>query len=232
MSSRILRKASAAEAAPLVWTSIGGSIDDTASNESDAAPESIAPPDPGGPTWEEYRALEAKLRSLEQQAPAREQAIRQAARQEADAAAEARWKEALERTARSLVELAAFRPKLRKDAEEDVVKLSVAMARRILRRELTLDAEAMVGLVKAAMERIELRETHRVRLRPEDAPLIKAFLDRIGGPHRIDVVPDNTIERGGLLFETQRGTMDASVETQLDEIERGFTDLLGRKNER
>ncbi|MBL8228696.1 MAG: hypothetical protein JNL98_09475 [Bryobacterales bacterium] len=231
MSSRILRKASLAEAAPLVWTSIGESLEDAAV-EGEPPPQPSATAVSAGPSWEEYRALEGKLRSLEQQAPAKEQAIRQAARQEADAAAEARWKEALEKTSRALADLAAFRPKLRREAEEDVVKLSVAMARRILRRELTIDPEAMAGLVKAALERVELRETHRVRLRPEDAPLIKAFLDRIGSPHRIDVVADNAIERGGLLFETQRGTMDASVETQLEEIERGFTDLLGRKNER
>jgi flagellar biosynthesis/type III secretory pathway protein FliH len=30
--------------------------------------------------------------------------------------------------------------------------------------------------------------------------------------------------------ETAKGHLDASVETQLDEIERGFTDLIGRNS--
>jgi flagellar assembly protein FliH len=232
MSSRILSKALAADVAPLVWSPLGE--DPAAEAEESDSPSkqeiSIDPPSvPAGPSWEAYHLLEAKIRQMEEQAPAREQAIRQAARQEAETAAAAQWRDALDRVSRSLADLASLRHRLRKEAEEDMVKLSVAIARRILRRELTLDPDALLGIVKAAVERIQLRETHRVRVRGEDAQLVIAFLERIGSPHRIEVIADNALERGGLLFETQRGTMDSSVETQLEEIERGFTDLLGRK---
>lgn len=235
MSSRILSKNLAAVAVPLLWTSLGESpAEEELEKPSSQASEPIQTQAsaPAGPSWEEYRALEQKLRRLEEQIPAREQAVRQAVRQETEKAAAAQWSAALDRAARTLSDLAALRHRLRKDAEEDVVKLSVAIARRILRRELTLDPDALLGLVKVAMERIQVRETHRVRVRAEDAALVTAFLDRIGSPHRIEVIADNALERGGVLFETQRGTLDASVETQLEEIERGFTDLLDRRNER
>ncbi|MCS7023397.1 MAG: flagellar assembly protein FliH [Bryobacteraceae bacterium] len=201
-----------------------------ARRDGDPTPEPAVEPDPG-PSWEEYRALETRLRQLEREAPAREQAIRLAAQQEAEAAAELRWKQLMERAARTVVELAALRPKLRKDAEEDVVKLSLAMARRILRRELTLDRGALLGLVKAALERIELREIHQLRLHPDDLPVVKSYFDQIGSPYRIEVLADRSLERGAVLFETQRGLLDASVETQLEEIERGFADLLGKRNQ-
>jgi flagellar assembly protein FliH len=236
MSSRILSKALAADVVPLVWSSLGEDPSAEAEESHPPPPKEEVSPDPpplpAGPTWEAYRLLETKLRQMEEQAPAKEQAIRQAARQEAEAAAAAQWKEALDRLSRALADLASLRHRLRREAEEDVVKLSVAIARRILRRELTLDPDALLGIVKAAVERIQLRETHRVRVRSEDAALVTAFLERIGSPHRIEVLADNALERGGLLFETQRGTMDSSVETQIEEIERGFTDLLGRKGER
>jgi flagellar biosynthesis/type III secretory pathway protein FliH len=43
------------------------------------------------------------------------------------------------------------------------------------------------------------------------------------------VVPDAARELGSVVFETERGSLDASVDTQLEEIERGLTDRLRRQ---
>jgi flagellar assembly protein FliH len=40
------------------------------------------------------------------------------------------------------------------------------------------------------------------------------------------VTPDPGLERGAAVLETARGELDASIETQLAEIERGFADLV------
>ena len=45
----------------------------------------------------------------------------------------------------------------------------------------------------------------------------------------IELVPDGTQQRGGAVFETSRGLLDASIETQLQEIERGLADQLQRR---
>jgi flagellar biosynthesis/type III secretory pathway protein FliH len=42
----------------------------------------------------------------------------------------------------------------------------------------------------------------------------------------IEVIPDPSRQPGALVFETERGNLDASIETQLLEIERGLTDRL------
>jgi len=42
----------------------------------------------------------------------------------------------------------------------------------------------------------------------------------------VEVVPDASREPGTLIFETERGNLDASVESQLEEIERGLADRL------
>jgi flagellar biosynthesis/type III secretory pathway protein FliH len=42
------------------------------------------------------------------------------------------------------------------------------------------------------------------------------------------VVADSGLERGGVVFETPRGNLDASLETQLLEIQRGLSDRLLR----
>lgn len=132
-----------------------------------------------------------------------------------------------ERLARSVEEVASHKARLRRETEAEVVRLAVNVARRILRRELTVDPGAVEGLVKAALERVSAREITKVRVAPAGRALLEQMLARIGPAVAIALEADTTLEGGGILIETPRGTLDASVEGQLAEIERGFADLLG-----
>jgi flagellar assembly protein FliH len=135
---------------------------------------------------------------------------------------------AYERLARTIEELSGLRPRFRHEAEEDVVALALAVARRILHRELTMDPDALLGLVKAALEKIEVREVSRVRVRPEDAAMVQKHLEKMGLPRRVEVIGDPGLARGAAIFDSSRGALDVSVETQLAEIERGFADVVRR----
>jgi flagellar assembly protein FliH len=131
----------------------------------------------------------------------------------------------LERMGKCLAELASMRSGMRRDGERDLVKLSIAIARRVLHRELTLDPESIEGLIKVALEKLESRELSRVRVHPDQASTIRALLERHSGA-KVEVVPDTTLSKGDVLFETAHGALDASVDAQLSEIERGLTDRL------
>jgi flagellar assembly protein FliH len=136
---------------------------------------------------------------------------------------------ALERLAASVADLAALRPRLRREAEADMLQLSLAIARRVLRRELAIDPEALHGLVLAALEKFALQELARVRVHPSHAAAVSDLLRQAGAGTAIEVMPDPTLDCGAALFETSRGSLDASVETQLQEIERGLADCLRRQ---
>jgi flagellar assembly protein FliH len=131
-------------------------------------------------------------------------------------------------SSRSIEEMSGLRQRFRHEAEEDVVALAIAIARRILHRELTVAPDALLGLVKAALEKIEAREVHRVRVSRDDASLVQQFLEKMGPSQRIEVIADASLARGAVVLDTSRGALDASVETQLAEIERGFADLVRR----
>lgn len=135
-----------------------------------------------------------------------------------------RWRSVWREPSRSFPECQRFRH----EAEEDVIALSLAIARRILHREITVSPDALLGLLKAALEKIEVREIHRVRVSRQDAPLVQQHLDQIGLHQRVELVPDPGLERGSAILESSRGVLDVSVETQLAEIERGFADLVRR----
>jgi flagellar assembly protein FliH len=143
------------------------------------------------------------------------------------AQAESEVRPVLDQLARSLAELNALRPRVRKSAERDLIKLALAVARKVLHRELTVDAESISGLIKVALEKLQSREVTRVRVHPEHEAAIKSLLDRYGAS-QMEVYRDSSLERGDVLFETPHGTLDASIEAQLREIERGLADRLNR----
>jgi flagellar assembly protein FliH len=128
--------------------------------------------------------------------------------------------------ARSIEEITGARPRYRREAEQDVVALALAVARRILHRELTVAPEALLGLVKAALDQAGAREVHQARVSRQDAPMIRQFFEQMGLPHRIEVVADPNLAPGSVILESGRGLLDASVDTQLAEIDRGLADLV------
>lgn len=129
-----------------------------------------------------------------------------------------------------LQELSQTRPRLRAELEEDTVKLALVIARRVLHRELTTDPEAILGLVKAAFHKLNAREAHRLRLAPRDAAVLEEYRAGLNLPGALEIAGDASLPRGGVVFETSRGELDASVDTQLSEIERGLTDIMRRRS--
>src|SRR5262249_45822545 len=126
-------------------------------------------------------------------------------------------------------ELAGQGRRLRSEAERDTVKLAMAIARRILHREIALDPEVVLGLVKAAFAKVEARETHRLRVSPGDAQLLRDHRQSLHLPHALEIVADGSLPQGSVIFETTRGDLDASIDTQLGEIERGLADVVRRR---
>ncbi len=126
---------------------------------------------------------------------------------------------------RAVQVLADLKPRLRREAESDVVKLAIAIARRILHRELTVDPAAMQALVQVALEKLGRQEVYRVRVHSSHEDAIRSCLSKLT-TRKIEVLGDSSRESGSLVFETNRGKLDASVETQLEEIERGLADRV------
>jgi flagellar assembly protein FliH len=151
-----------------------------------------------------------------------EQGLQQG-REEAAAAV----RESAQKLAITVAELVNYKRKLRTDAEREVVKLSLAIARRILNRELATDPDALEGVVHAALAKLQGREVCQVRVGPQAADITKTCIERAGLSGSVKVNVDPTLTAGDLLIDTAAGELDASVHTQLHEIERGFAERLG-----
>jgi len=135
----------------------------------------------------------------------------------------------IERLTAAIEEVAGFRARLRREAEGDTIQLSLAIARRVLGRQIAIDPEALHGLILGALEKLEGQEISRVRIHPQQAALLTKCLEQRASGIKVEVVPDSSREPGVVVFETTHGNLDASIETQLQEIERGLADVLRRQ---
>lgn len=135
----------------------------------------------------------------------------------------------LKRMAQSIEDIATVKQRYLAESEDQLVRLAVAVARRILYREIQVDTEALFGLIHAATQRSELRELNRIMLNPKDHQALLPHLERLQLPPRVEILSDPALERGALLLESTSGILDASIQAQLDEVERGFIDLLGKR---
>jgi flagellar assembly protein FliH len=214
MSSRLLPPDDSRAAEPVLWPSA------TAVSQPEVSRN--AAPEPRADTAQIEREWRERV------AAARAAGIREGETAGRSRAA-AELQPVLERLARSIDEMAGLRHRLRREAEADTVKLALAIARRVIRRELAVDPSALHGLVLAALEKLQAQEISRVRVHPSHAAAIAALLRERPGGTPIEVSADPSNDPGAAVFETTRGNLDASVESQLGEIERGLADALRRQ---
>jgi flagellar assembly protein FliH len=229
MLTKLLRGESTKVAQPLTFPRASGPVTNTTTvaavkSNPDHALENSA----GG--GDQTAILQARIAELGATMERRVREVRDAAYREGEAAgknqAATQVQPMLDKLAKSIQEIAELRPKLRHEAEADVVKLSLAIAKKILHRELNTDADSIAGLIKAAIEKIRMHDIVRVRIHPQHQASVQQILGRMSAGHQIEVLPDPKLQTGGVVVETSRGEFDASVDLQLREIERGLTDRL------
>ena len=133
----------------------------------------------------------------------------------------------LARLAASLGDLSSVRAGLRARAERDTVQLALLIARRILHRELAVDDNSLNAIARVAFERLAASESCTLTVHPRFAAAIAAGLpaDKLS---RIRIEPDPASAPGAMVFRTTDGIIDASVDSQLEEISRGLADRLGQ----
>lgn len=188
----------------------------------------VAEPAANAPPPDPHRLTE-RIAELEQALVKTEAAAYARGRREAEAEAQQRYSAAMQATAdrlaQSVKQLADVRPRLCKEAEADLLRLALAIAQRILHREINIDPMALQALVRLSLERLGRQEEIRVRASANLGDAVRTILAKLSS-RPITVSPDPALEPGSLIFETSRGQLDASIPSQLDEIERGLIDHL------
>ena len=123
----------------------------------------------------------------------------------------------LRRLAQTIDELAGLRAELLQKTERQVVELALAIAGRVLRRELSIDRELLVAMARVALERLGENTSATIRLNPDDYAVIGAET-RLGDSAVVRVVSDPLVSSGGCLLQSDFGLIDAGIDAQLAEM--------------
>jgi flagellar assembly protein FliH len=112
------------------------------------------------------------------------------------------------------------------DVEQAVVRLALAIAERVLHREAAIDPLLLSGVVRVALEKMADRSGVVLRVAATDVAAWERRIEAIEPTDRPRVVEGVGLELGECVLETKMGTVELGVSVQLEEIEKGFFDLL------
>lgn len=119
------------------------------------------------------------------------------------------------RLSAAINEISNLRAGLLKSSEQDIVRLSLAIARRILGREATSDPALLLRLARAAATKLAGTGVVSIEIHPAEFAAISAGLDQ-NGPIRVTENPD--LPDGGCMVCSPSGSIDVSIEAQVQEI--------------
>lgn len=125
----------------------------------------------------------------------------------------------------NLLEAAEIRERVWRETEKDLLRLAVRLAEKIIGRELKTDKKAITDIVAAALQNARQQEKLTVRVNPSDLSLIEEEREKFlpsGRAQFIDFVADPRVSSGGCLIESEVGTIDARLETQLRVLKRAL----------
>lgn len=106
--------------------------------------------------------------------------------------------------------------------EKDLVELAIAIAKKIVNREVTIDREIAFTLVKVSLAKLHDRAVAEVHLNPEDLSFVESQRERLEFRGALELIPDKSITIGGCLIHTDAGEIDGRVESQFEEIAHGL----------
>ncbi len=122
-------------------------------------------------------------------------------------------------------DIAAARAKLWQRQESEMVALALDIAKQVIKTEVSQPAVVHAVLANA-LRRITDKDNVRVRVSVSDAPRVKEaredLMEIVDGLRFIEIVEDRRVGDGGCVIETNAGTIDAKIETQIAEVARAL----------
>jgi len=106
--------------------------------------------------------------------------------------------------------------------EEIVVRLAINIAQKVIKTEVQLHPDIIINVVKDALTKISSIEKEiTIHINPQDEEILNQHREFFGTQiQEIEIKTDNRISRGGCFIETNYSAVDATLDTQMDEIDR------------
>ncbi len=130
----------------------------------------------------------------------------------------------------ALQDIASLKNSILARAEHDMVQLTIAMAEKLLCREMKQHPDAIVDIVKQAIKTAENKAEITIRISARDHAVLKQHMSQLiqhiretgAGEEQavsIRIVEDSDLTPGGCVVETNTNLIDMSLETRMEALD-------------
>lgn len=108
-----------------------------------------------------------------------------------------------------------------RELEDSVYLLSLAVARHLIQREVTVDPSVVRDLVKRGLEAFPVGSRVEIHLHPDDLAALRSQFELPGADGRaaeLQWIADPSVERGGCSLETPHRVADGRIDLALRDL--------------
>ena len=126
----------------------------------------------------------------------------------------------------ALLQLKNLRAETFCQLEKEVVELALAIARKVVCREIKTDREVVMYVAREALSKIDEPGKIKIKMSPQDLQFINEtsykITNIIGNFDNVSLEAAENIQSGGCIIETDLGEIDAQIQNQVQAVEESF----------
>ena len=104
--------------------------------------------------------------------------------------------------------------------EKNIIEIALEIAKKIIKKEVREDKTIVELNLKTALKKIPISKKMTIILNWEDLEHVKEIkqqlISEIHGVDQIEIIEDQKLDKGGCILETSIGTIDASINSQIE----------------
>ena len=135
----------------------------------------------------------------------------------------------IERMHKILEAVMQRRDEILQDTESQIVELVILMARKVIKILSENQKNVIMANTLAALKKVRTRGEVTLRVNLEDVKLttqhVEEFIQHVENVQGINVLEDSSVEKGGCIVETDFGSIDARISSQLTELENKILEI-------
>jgi type III secretion protein L len=176
----------------------------------------------------EVYSASAKARELLQKAQAEAEDIVRKAKEKSDelrkSGYESGYQEGLAQVTEQLVKARQEHELFLKNANRELMDLAFKIAEKIIGKQLEIEPQTIISIVKQAMQNVRGSKQLTIRVHPDDAKILREndeeLQEALGRQRIIDIMEDKKVHPGGCIIESEIGTVEAQLQTQLERLKK------------
>jgi flagellar assembly protein FliH len=106
--------------------------------------------------------------------------------------------------------------------QDQILEILFLIAERIIHREINLSPDIVLDTVRQACTHLSETDEIRIRLHPSDFEYMRdierILSTHLTGKRTLHFLEDATLDRGGVIIDTEFGEIDASIRSQIDHL--------------